>query len=265
MDGHLDGPAPAASLRRRWRRWAAGAGAVVVYGASLRLTDVDLGRLARGLSRMAGWATSAWPPATGELTLVLARAAETAAIAVIGTTVAAVVAIVLCVPAARNLTPGGPARLLSRLTLNTLRGIDSFVFALLFVAAVGLGPFAGMLGVAMHSAGTMGKLFAENIEGLPAGPLEAARLTGASRARIVAWAVAPDALPGLASVALYVFEFNIRSSIVLGVVGAGGIGQELKNALELLDFPRVLTVVLVILAMVTVVDAVSSRLRRSLG
>lgn len=263
MDGHRDSPAPPAS--RRWRRWAIGAAAVVVYGCSLRLTDVDLGRLAQGLSRMAAWAASAWPPATGELTLILARAAETAAIAVVGTSLAAAVAVVLCVPAARNLSSGALSRLLSRLTLNTLRGVDSFVFALLFVAAVGLGPFAGMLGVAMHSAGTMGKLFAESIEGLPAGPLEAARLTGASRARVVAWAVAPDALPGLASVALYVFEFNIRSSIVLGVVGAGGIGQELKNALDLLDFARVLTVVLVILAMVTIVDQVSSRLRRSLG
>ena len=244
---------------------AAVVAALAVYAYCLRLTDVDLGRLARGLSRMASWAASAWPPATDELSLILARAAETVAIALVGTSLAAVIALALCVPAARTLTPARARRLLSRLTLNTLRGVDSFVFALLFVAAVGLGPFAGMLGVALHSAGTMGKLFAESIEDLPPGPLEAARLTGASRLKVVSWAVAPDALPGLASVALYVFEFNIRSSIVLGVVGAGGIGQQLKNALELLDFPRVLTVVLVILAMVTLVDQLSSRLRRAIG
>jgi len=244
---------------------AAGVAALAVYAYCWRLADVDPGRLARGLSRMAGWAASAWPPATDELSLILARAADTVAIAVVGTSLAAVIALVLCVPAARTLTPARAGRLLSRLTLNTLRGVDSFVFALLFVAAVGLGPFAGMLGVALHSAGTMGKLFAESIEDLPPGPLDAARLTGASRLKVVSWAVAPDALPGLASVALYVFEFNIRSSIVLGVVGAGGIGQQLKNALELLDFPRVLTVVLVILAMVTIVDQLSSRLRRAIG
>ena len=104
------------------------------------------------------------------------RAAETAAIALIGTTVAAGIAALLCVPAARNLTPRLLARLPARLLLNALRGVDSFVFALLFVAAVGLGPFAGMLGIAMHSAGSIGKLFAETIEGLPAGPLEAAEL-----------------------------------------------------------------------------------------
>jgi len=244
---------------------AAGVAALAVYAYCWRLADVDPGRLARGLSRMAGWAASAWPPATDELSLILARAADTVAIALVGTSLAAVIALILCVPAARTLTPARAGHLLSRLTLNTLRGVDSFVFALLFVAAVGLGPFAGMLGVALHSAGTMGKLFAESIEDLPPGPLDAARLTGASRLKVVSWAVAPDALPGLASVALYVFEFNIRSSIVLGVVGAGGIGQQLKNALELLDFPRVLTVVLVILAMVTIVDQLSSRLRRAIG
>ena len=240
-------------------------GVALTYWYSLRLIEVDLGRLGRGLSTMAGWVASSWPPATGELTLVGARAAETAAIALIGTTVAAGIAALLCVPAARNLTPRVVARLPARLLLNALRGVDSFVFALLFVAAVGLGPFAGMLGIALHSAGSIGKLFAESIEGLPAGPLEAAELTGASRIKIFAYVLVPDALPGLASVALYMLEFNIRSSIVLGVVGAGGIGQELKNAIELLDFPRVLTVVVVVLVMVTAVDQLSSRLRRALS
>ncbi len=224
------------------------------YWYSLRLTDVDLGRLARGLSTMAGWAASSWPPTGRRLPLIASRAAETAAIALIGTTLAAVIAIAISVPAARNLTPGPAARIPARLVLNALRGVDSFVFALLFVAAVGLGPFAGMLGIALHSAGSIGKLFAETIEGLPSGPVEAAELTGASRLKVVAYALVPDALPGLASVALYMLEFNIRSSIVLGMVGAGGIGQQLKNSLELLDFPRVLTIVLVILAMVTAVD-----------
>ncbi|MGH9224053.1 MAG: phosphonate ABC transporter, permease protein PhnE, partial [Acidimicrobiales bacterium] len=237
----------------------------LAYWYSLRLTDVDLGRLARGLSTMAGWAARSWPPSTDEMSLVLQRAAETAAIALVGTTLAIVIAAVLCVPAARNLTPRLSARLPARLLLNALRGVDSFVFALLFVAAVGLGPFAGMLGIALHSSGSIGKLFAEAIEGLPAGPLEAAELTGASRLKIVSYSLAPDALPGLASVALYMFEFNIRSSIVLGVVGAGGIGQLLKNAIELLDFPRVLTIVAVILAMVTAVDQLSSRLRRAMA
>lgn len=214
---------------------------------------------------MWGWAARSWPPTTRELDLILERAGETVAIALIGTTLASVIALVVCVPAARNLTPNKFVRIPARLLLNTLRGVDSFVFALLFVAAVGLGPFAGMLGIAFHASGSIGKLFAEAIEDLPSGPIEAAELTGASRLETVSYAIVPDALPALASVALYMFEFNIRSSVVLGVVGAGGIGQQLRNSIELLDFPRLLTIVLVILVIVTVIDQLSSRLRRALA
>lgn len=256
------GPPP---LRRRWRWWLGLTVAAAVYVVCWRLTKVDLSRLAAGLSTMFGWAAKAWPPSTRQLDLILQRAGETVAIAVIGTTLATIIAVAVCVPAARNLTPSPWVRLPARLLLNTLRGVDSFVFALLFVAAVGLGPFAGMLGIAFHASGSIGKLFAEALEGLPQGPLEAAELTGASRLKTVSYALLPDALPALASVALYMFEFNIRSSIVLGVVGAGGIGQLLKNSVELLDFPRLLTIVLVILAMVTIIDQVSGRLRKRLA
>lgn len=256
---------PEQSRAGGWRRWILGVVVGVAYVVSYRLTDVDLGRLVAGLSTMGGWAAKAWPPTAREFPVILQRTGETVAIALIGTTLAAAIALVLCVPAARNLTPHWMPRLPARLALNTLRGVDSFVFALLFVAAVGLGPFAGMLGIAFHTSGSIGKLFAEAIEGLPRGPLEAAELTGASRRKIVSFAVVPDALPSMASVGLYMFEFNIRSSIVLGVVGAGGIGQQLRNSIELLDFPRLFTIVLVILVLVTFVDQLSSRLRKSLA
>lgn len=261
------GPSPGVGRPRRWRwrRWVVATAVAAAYVASYRLTDVDLARLVDGLSTMGGWAAKAWPPTAREFPLILQRAGETAAIALIGTTLAAVIAAVICVPAARNLTPSWLVRLPARLVLNSLRGIDSFVFALLFVAAVGLGPFAGMLGIALHTSGSMGKLFAEAIEGLTAGPLEAAELTGASRLKVLSYAVLPDALPSLVSVGLYMFEFNIRSSIVLGVVGAGGIGQQLRNSIELLDFPRLFTIVLVILSMVTIIDQLSSRLRKGLA
>ncbi len=254
-----------AARRWHWRRWLAIAALGAAYVVSFRLTDVDLARLVKGLSTMAEWAGRAWPPTAREFPVILQRTGETVAIALIGTTLAAVIALVFCVPAARNLTPSWLVRLPARLVLNTLRGVDSFVFALLFVAAVGLGPFAGMLGIALHTSGSIGKLFAEAIEGLPPGPLEAAELTGASRLKTVSYALLPDALPSLASVGLYMFEFNIRSSIVLGVVGAGGIGQQLRNSIELLDFPRLLTIVLVILVLVTAVDQLSGRLRQALA
>lgn len=240
---------------------------VLVAGFILcvRLAEVDPRALAEGLPKMAGWAARAWPPSLDGLDLLLLRAAETVAIAVVGTTVAAAAALLACVPAARNLTPARLLRIPARWVLNACRGIDSFVFALLFVAAVGLGPFAGTLGIAFHTFGSMGKLFAETIEGMPAGPLEAAELTGASRLKVVRWALLPDALPGLVSVGLYMLEFNIRASIVLGVVGAGGIGQQLKNAIDLLNFPRLFTIILIIVAMVAAVDQLSARLRARLG
>ncbi|MBW3627483.1 MAG: phosphonate ABC transporter, permease protein PhnE [Actinobacteria bacterium] len=238
---------------------------VVGFALCVRLAQVDPRALLEGLPEMAGWVGRSWPPSTQGLDLLALRAAETVAIAVVGTTLATVAALVACVPAARNLTPARLLRVPVRWLLNACRGIDSFVFALLFVAAVGLGPFAGVLGVAFHTFGSMGKLFAETIEGMPRGPLEAAELTGAGRVRVVTWALLPDAAPGLVSVALYMLEFNIRASVVLGVVGAGGIGQQLKNAVDLLHFPRLLTIIVIILAMVTAVDQLSARLRARLA
>ena len=184
--------------------------------------------------------------------------------AAIGTTVAALLALPVCVLAAWNVTPSMALYYPTRWFLNALRGIDSFVFALLFVAAVGLGPFAGVLGIAFHTWGSTAKLWAEAIENIPSGALEAAAATGASRIKVLLFALLPDAAPSMVSVALFWWEFNVRASTVLGVVGAGGIGQELKNSMDLLLFPRLFTIIAIILVMVTVIDAGSEWLRRRL-
>lgn len=234
------------------------------YSVSWHLARVEPGKLLTGLPRMAGWAAKAWPPATDELPVLLLRTAETVAMAAIGTTVAALLALPLCVLAARNVTPSPALYYPARWFLNALRGIDSFVFALLFVAAVGLGPFAGVLGVALHTWGSTAKLWAEAIENIQPGPLEAAAATGASRLKVLAFALFPDVAPAMVSIGLFWWEFNVRASTVLGVVGAGGIGQELKNSMDLLDFPRLLTIIGLILVMVTVIDQGSQWLRRRL-
>ncbi|PYN50761.1 MAG: phosphonate ABC transporter, permease protein PhnE [Candidatus Rokuibacteriota bacterium] len=218
----------------------------------------------RMMPKMAGWAAKAWPPAIDELPILLLRTAETIAMAAIGTTAAALLALPLCVVAARNVTPSMALYYPSRWFLNALRGVDSFVFALLFVAAVGLGPFAGVLGIALHTWGSTAKLWAEAIENIPPGPLEAAAATGASRVKVIAYALFPDVAPSMVSVGLFWWEFNVRASTVLGVVGAGGIGQELKNSMDLLLFPRLLTIILLILVTVTVIDHTSEWLRRKL-
>ncbi|MBM3486253.1 MAG: phosphonate ABC transporter, permease protein PhnE [Alphaproteobacteria bacterium] len=234
------------------------------YALCLHYADIDLERLWTGIPRLIAWAMRAWPPDFAELDLLLARALETLAIATIGTTIGAVIAVPACVLAARNLTPNSFLRTPARWVLNALRGIDSFVFALLFVAAVGLGPFAGVLGVALHSAGTIAKLWSEAIEAIEPGPIEAVAMTGATRTKIVVFAVLPDVLPSLTSIVLYVWEVNARASTVLGLVGAGGIGQELKNSVDLLLFPRVFAILIIILVMVTAIDQLSAWLRRRL-
>ena len=151
-----------------------------------------------------------------------------------------------------------------RTLLDLLRGVDGFVFALIFVAAVGLGPFAGMLGVALHSAGSIAKLWSEALESADLAPVEAALSAGASPAQAATVVLLPETLPQTVSALLYVWEFNIRASTVLGVVGAGGLGQELKNAVDLLDFARVLAILMIIVAMVLAADRLSGWLRRSM-
>jgi phosphonate transport system permease protein len=243
-------------------------GLLIVIGAFYALcfyfAEVDLRRLWDGLPRLGRWAVRAWPPDFSELRTLLTRAAETVAMATLGTTLGALIALPLCLMAARTLIPLPWLYLPARWLLNMLRGVDSFVFALLFVAAVGLGPFAGVLGVGLHAAGSIAKLWAETIETVEQGPIEAAIMSGAGRLKVVVYALLPEVMPSLASIALYIWEFNVRASTVLGIVGAGGIGQELKSSIDLLDFPRVFAILLIILAMVTVIDQISASVRRRL-
>jgi phosphonate transport system permease protein len=202
---------------------------VTFYIVCLKVAQVDFGKLWDGLPRLARWAARAWPPDLSEL-----------------------------------VTPSSALRFPARGLLNALRGIDSFIFALILVAAVGLGPFAGVLGLALHAAGSIAKLWSESIETAEPGPIEAVTMSGAGRLKVIRYALIPDLLPNLASITLYMWEWSIRASTVLGVVGAGGIGQELKNSVDLLAFDRVFTILILILMMVTVIDTVSAWLRRRL-
>lgn len=237
---------------------------VAFYVGCLYVAQVDLGKLWDGLPRLMNWAARAWPPDGSEFDVLLLRAAETVAMGTVGTTLGALLAVPLCLMAANNTTPSLWLSIPARGLLNILRGVDSFIFALILVAAVGLGPFAGVLGVALHAAGSIAKLWAESIETAERGPIDAVTMSGASRLRVIRYALLPDVLPSLSSIMLYMWEWSVRASTVLGVVGAGGIGQELKNAVDLLQFDRVFMILLIILAMVTAIDAVSAWLRRRL-
>ncbi|NYE58921.1 phosphonate transport system permease protein [Duganella sp. 1224] len=235
-----------------------------VYGLCWRFAQVDLIKLADGLPKLGHWLAQAWPLTLSELPLFAERMGETMAMALLGTTAAALLALPMAVLASRNITPFPSLYYPARWLLNALRGIDSFVFALLFVAAVGLGPFAGVLGIALHTWGSAAKLFADHIENAGTGPLEAVRSTGAGRMTAIVYALLPDLLPVLLSTTLFWWEFNVRASTVLGVVGAGGIGLELKNSMDLLDFSRLFTIIALILIVVTLLDQISGWLRKKL-
>ncbi|MES2710566.1 MAG: phosphonate ABC transporter, permease protein PhnE [Pseudomonadota bacterium] len=237
---------------------------IAVQAACIATVEPDLSRLWAGLPRLGRWIAGAFPPDFSGAGDIARRAGETLAIATLGTTVAAVAALPLAVLAARPVAPVPFLYHPIRTLLDALRGVDGFVFALIFVAAVGLGPFAGMIGVALHSAGSIAKLWSEALESADLAPLEAALAAGGSRMQAAAVVLIPETLPVTASAVLYVWEANIRASTVLGIVGAGGLGQELKNAVDLLDFSRVLAILIVIVALVTLVDRTSAMLRRRL-
>ena len=246
------------------RRTGWAVGLVGLYAACVWVVSPDLGRLWAGLPRLAGWAAGAWPPDYSGGADLARRAAETVAIATLGTTVAAVMAVPLAILAARPVAPIGWLYHPVRGVLDLLRGVDGFVFALIFVAAVGLGPFAGMLGVALHTAGSLAKLWSETLEAADLEPVEAALSAGASRAQAASVVLIPETLPQTASSLLYMWEFNIRASTVLGIVGAGGLGQELKNAMDLLDFRRVAAILSIIVGLVLAADRLSGWARRAM-
>lgn len=261
--GYREPPSSALS-RESLLRIGGFVGFALFFAFCLRLSEVDLGQLMAGLPRLASWAAKAWPPQTSGIDVMLLRGAETVAIATVATTVATLVAFPVSVFIARNVTPSPWLSLPVRWIVNWFRGVDTVVFAILFVAAVGLGPFAGVLGMIIHSLGVIAKLNAEAIETVPDAPLESAAMTGASKTSIVTYALLPSVLPSLASVSLYVWEANVRTSTILGIVGAGGIGIEIKAAIDLLDFPRLFTLTVVVLVMVTIIDQFSAWLRRRL-
>jgi phosphonate transport system permease protein len=167
----------------------------------------------------------------------------------------------LCFLGARNLSPTALLFHFTRQLFNALRGINEIIFALIFVAAVGLGPFAGVLALSLHGAGMLGKFFAESIEEADRGPIEALRAAGAHPLQVIVFAVLPQALPGWIAAVLYRLEVNLRAATILGMVGAGGIGFELYSSVKLFQYEDTAVCVLVILAMVMTADYLSSRLR----
>jgi len=190
---------------------------------------------------------------------------ETLAMSALGTALAAVGGLALALPASR-LHEADPARgrALTRLVLNALRSVPELVWAALLLIAAGLGPFAGTLALAFHTAGVLGRLFAEAIENAPPGPGAALRAQGVGKLRVFLYATLPQVLPQLMSYTLYRWENNIRAAAVLGVVGAGGLGQLLAFHMGLFHMGKTATILGAMIALVALVDGLSHVARRRL-
>ena len=205
------------------------------------------------------------PPNPGpQLPLYLKSLAETLAIAFLGTLTAAVLAFPIGFLAARNVVANRILHFISRRFLDSIRGVDTLIWALIFINVVGLGPFAGILAVAMSDIGSFGKLFSEAIETSEKKPVEGVIASGGSWTDALRFGIVPQVLPVILSQILYYFESNTRSATVIGIVGAGGIGLYLSNEIAQQNWDRVAFLILMILVTVALIDQLSSRLRFSI-
>jgi phosphonate transport system permease protein len=186
---------------------------------------------------------------------------ETANMAALATLGGAAVALLLSFPAARNLAPAPWIYQLSRRFLEALRTVPEIVYALILVWAFGIGALAGILAIAIHTAGALGKLFAEAIENAEMGPWDGVRASGATWAEACRFAILPQALPNILSYALLRFEINVRGASVIGFVGAGGIGEELYHVIAFNYYEEISAIIVLIILAVAAIDLLSETLR----
>jgi phosphonate transport system permease protein len=223
---------------------------------------LSVGRLGPGVVTLFKFVGLMLPPSSGgHLRLFLEAMGETLAIAFLGTLIAALAAAPLALLAAKTTAPSRALRFLVRRVLDTIRGIDTLIWALVFVGAVGLGPFAGILAIAVSDTGSFGKLFSEAIESTEERARETVVASGGGRLMALRFGLAPQVLPVIASQVLYYFESNTRSATIIGIVGAGGIGLQLSEAIRTYDFDQVAFIVLLILIAVAAIDWISGKLR----
>ncbi len=210
---------------------------------------------------MATFAADFFPPDFSQWPLYLEEMLVTLQIAVWGTALAVVLSIPLGLMSAENIAPWWIYQPVRRL-MDACRAINEMVFAMLFVVAVGLGPFAGVLALFIHTTGVLSKLLSEAVEAIDPGPVEGIRATGANKLEEILYGVLPQVMPLLISYSLYRFESNVRSATVVGMVGAGGIGVTLWEAIRGFQFPQTCALMIVVIVTVSLLDFLSQRLRK---
>lgn len=250
---------------RRMRRATRAAIWIAASAAVLWFTAAQIGlnpaALVKGVPFMLDFFSRMFPPDLAHLSLLGNATVETIQIAVWGTLIAIVLSIPFALLGARNTTPHPVVFHLTRLFLNALRAINELVFALIFVAAVGLGPFAGVLAIALHATGMLAKFCAEEVEGVDKGPIEAMQATGAGRLQVILFGIVPQVIPAFISYSIYRFDVSIRAATILGLVGAGGLGFSLIKTMKLFKYHETATCILVIFVIVFISDWVCARVR----
>jgi phosphonate transport system permease protein len=270
-------PAEIAALRQRYPgafrsargpRLLAGlavAGLLALAGYAMVRLDFSVIRLLAGLGRLGEFSLMLLPPdPAGQAWTFLRALAETLGIAFIGTLAAALLAFPMAFLAARNVVLNPFVHFTLRRGLDVMRSVDVLIWALIWINVVGLGPFAGALAIACADFGALGKLFSEAVETVDAKAGEGVSASGGAELHRIRFGLIPAVLPVLGSQVLYFFESNTRSATIIGIVGAGGIGQYLTELIRVLELRQVAFLILMILVTVAAIDAVSTRLRRAL-
>jgi phosphonate transport system permease protein len=237
--------------------------AAVVLALAARVVELRPLELARDIGNVGVFLKGYLHPSFANVGEYAWQCVVTACIALWGTVLALAVSVPLGLLGARNLSPHPLVYFAARRLMDVLRAVNEFVFALMFVTAVGLGPFAGMLALGIHTGGVLGKLLSETIESVDPGQLEGVAAVGAGRLHVIAFGVIPQVLPNFLSYVLLRFESDIRSASVIGMVGGGGIGFYLWDTIRSFKDGEAATVILLIVAMVMCIDVVSSRVRRA--
>ncbi len=234
-----------------------------VLAASWNGADMRPLELIRSAGNMAEFARGFFPPQLTDWRSDLSELLVTFEIALWGTALAVACSMPLALLASSNLTPWWVHQPVRRV-LDACRAINEMVFALLFVVAVGLGPFAGVLALWVHTTGVLAKLFSEAVEAIDPHPVEGIRATGAHPLNVILYGVIPQVIPLWVSYTLYRFESNVRSASVVGMVGAGGIGAVLWDVVRGFEYGKTATVLILLAVSVTIIDTASAQLRKRL-
>ena len=222
-------------------------------------------RIWRGLDQLGTILALMWPPTPGShLVLYLQALGQTVSIALLGTLGAAVFAVPFGALAARNVVANRLLHILTRRGLDTIRSVDTLIWALIWIDVVGLGPFAGALAIASADFGALAKLMSEAIETADRRPTDGVLSVGGSRLAVLRFGILPQVLPVVASQLLYFFESNTRSATIIGIVGAGGIGLHLYEQIRVLQWDQAAFIILLVLLTVALIDQLSSRLRAAM-